>query len=842
MATPLSSRLSSVLLKADLYQHQEPLLEWRSTKSGVLSLVSLGILFYVTISAFVTLAVGNPSQVNDIVKATSTMAYTVPDLAINPSYGIREAPYSFNLSWYRFNFREVTRCKTPACLQENGGSTKKSKLDLGGRECDVVTAEGADPQRFWCPDEQGRMSVQGRFEDEIFKYVEVALEPCWVYESSLPTGTACANRTEIERLFCVQRNNCNEGIYSTLSMYLKNRQSKNLEEWESPLYVNIEPLTWLGIEIIARAVEAREQNIWGTEISPMHWLKYGSWYTRRAPAGGDKDDEILKFYIKTDGVLEKQHLTQFGFAQVGERIGSMWALLGITIGLLGSRLNAYKASHNKESRERHMSKRASEIDLTPPETRNRLQTLEENGLTVQLGIAKLRKPHLSYLWSMPVVRHVRRGGQGAEPRGRDEAQQVYQERLLSNSVHGSGSPFTPKYVCPRCLIGNYLMPGDRLQCSLCGYQDPAHVVVGVQPSSGESKGNSKMERAVSIMVEERHDNDGHVFTHDEYFQHVADATEEKWLAMEIYGTRETFVARTEPHEIVLRSLSTVSSEADTTDILISFDMTGSMSRAAACVRENVEAIVDRLFAAGPGIRIAVVVHGDYGDEQSGYYPGGNAGGPHVLKSLDFSRSKTAIKSFLDQCQQTGGGTFEECYELVLRHAQDLSWHGFNRAVLLIGDAIPHDANYYSENDLSNLDWRSELQILTDIYNVTVHGLRFESRSDASIKENNEKQTARFWNDLTQQGGGELFHQQYTPENADTDFAPTKALFEAFCLAYAGSDQLEDFIENVQAEAGSKGEQVSETKKRWFKQLRRMLAVGVTAVAAGAAGKAISNAH
>ena len=94
------------------------------------------------------------------------------------------------------------------------------------------------------------------------------------------------------------------------------------------------------------------------------------------------------------------------------------------------------------------------------------------------------------------------------------------------------------------------------------------------------------------------------------------------------------------------------------------------------------------------------------------YPGGKTSGPHIVKSLDFSRSKTAIKAFLDQCQQTGGGPFEECYELVLRHAQDLSWRGFNRGLLLIGDAIPHDVNY--KDNKTHLNWESELDILTDL--------------------------------------------------------------------------------------------------------------------------------
>ncbi len=44
---------------------------------------------------------------------------------------------------------------------------------------------------------------------------------------------------------------------------------------------------------------------------------------------------------------------------------------------------------------------------------------------------------------------------------------------------------------------------------------------------------------------------------------------------------------------------------------------------------------------------------------------------------------------------TGGGDWEECYELVLHQVQtQLNWSpGSQRALVMIGDAIPHDTTY-----------------------------------------------------------------------------------------------------------------------------------------------------
>lgn len=235
-------------------------------------------------------------------------------------------------------------------------------------------------------------------------------------------------------------------------------------------------------------------------------------------------------------------------------------------------------------------------------------------------------------------------------------------------------------TCPQCHVRNQTTAAAR-QCALCGFDASG----GSGRHDGEAKNGMD---APSLAVHAR------AHTH----------------------------AHAQPHDIALR---TVPAPTDTTDILFSFDMTSSMSAAAAAVRRNIASSVDHLFQSAPGIRIGIIAHGDYCDEMSGRCAGGPHGGPHVLKSLDFSRSKTAIKAFLDACQQTSGGPFDECYELVLRHAQDLDWRGHRRALLLIGDAWPHPRDF--EGNVGHLAWESELEVLTGVFGVEVHGLQFISK-------------------------------------------------------------------------------------------------------------------
>ncbi len=49
------------------------------------------------------------------------------------------------------------------------------------------------------------------------------------------------------------------------------------------------------------------------------------------------------------------------------------------------------------------------------------------------------------------------------------------------------------------------------------------------------------------------------------------------------------------------------------DVIFSFDTTGSMSPVIKSVRKNLTDTVDRLYAELPGIRIGILVHGDYSD-------------------------------------------------------------------------------------------------------------------------------------------------------------------------------------------------------------------------------------
>ena len=142
------------------------------------------------------------------------------------------------------------------------------------------------------------------------------------------------------------------------------------------------------------------------------------------------------------------------------------------------------------------------------------------------------------------------------------------------------------------------------------------------------------------------------------------------------------------------------------EIAFSFDTTGSMNSCIGKVREQVVEIITRLLGDVPFLRIAVFAHGDYCDAHK-----------YITKHVDFTRDTDELCKFVKNVQGTGGGDWEECYELVLQEVRTkLSWQpGTQRALVMIGDAVPHEVEYYSrgfgKKKRKAIDWKEETRRL-----------------------------------------------------------------------------------------------------------------------------------
>ena len=139
------------------------------------------------------------------------------------------------------------------------------------------------------------------------------------------------------------------------------------------------------------------------------------------------------------------------------------------------------------------------------------------------------------------------------------------------------------------------------------------------------------------------------------------------------------------------------------EIAFSFDTTGSMNSYLQGVRNHLQDIVTRLFADIPTLRISIMAHGDYCDSRN-----------YVTKHVDLTNDVVKLTNFVKNVKSTGGGDWEECYELVLRQMQThVNWApGTQRALVMIGDAIPHEKTY-AQNKLK-IDWKKEVVALRNM--------------------------------------------------------------------------------------------------------------------------------
>jgi len=156
-----------------------------------------------------------------------------------------------------------------------------------------------------------------------------------------------------------------------------------------------------------------------------------------------------------------------------------------------------------------------------------------------------------------------------------------------------------------------------------------------------------------------------------------------------------------------------------TDVVLWFDTTGSMSPVIHSVRRHVRETIDRLFDTIPDLRLAVVAQGDYCDKD-------------LAISLEhFTNNKDDLIRFLNWVPNTNGGDSDECYEAVLHGLHKMDWRADNRAVIFIADALPHEVGYRYGSIVNHLDWRDEARRLSElavhIYAVEALGNRNEHR-------------------------------------------------------------------------------------------------------------------
>jgi len=208
-----------------------------------------------------------------------------------------------------------------------------------------------------------------------------------------------------------------------------------------------------------------------------------------------------------------------------------------------------------------------------------------------------------------------------------------------------------------------------------------------------------------------------------------------------------------------------------TEIVFSFDSTGTMIKYFNSFKQDAQQIFSICFKKLPLLKIAIIVHGDYYDDNSS---NNNSDSGKTLTILDFTNDVNEIKKFLDTIKKTNGGDAPECYEYVLRKARELPW-SFNskKSLIIIGDDVPHPPSYTDQFYY----WRNELHFLSKI-DVRVYGVQCFNNKHAQL----------FYEELASLSSGRYVHLE---DHRDIGY-----LVLLIILRENGTDILNNYIKNT----------------------------------------------
>ena len=199
-----TQQFRNLIRSCDMFPYDKPVSSVKSFRSGVLSLLTIFAIVYAMVPEFIALSEGAPKiNVDDDASAKSFAAnpIAVPPLFLTTCSGngpcaIGRRPYFQNLSFFRIeaNLKYIFE-------SDSNPSKPRRKTKMSVRECAVGMKQfGSDSFKpGWCIDNTEKDTIVGKYSSPVYKYIEINVVPCYVYNNSL--GIRCAPKLEILNLF-----------------------------------------------------------------------------------------------------------------------------------------------------------------------------------------------------------------------------------------------------------------------------------------------------------------------------------------------------------------------------------------------------------------------------------------------------------------------------------------------------------------------------------------------------------------------------------------------------------------------------------------------------------------
>lgn len=158
------------------------------------------------------------------------------------------------------------------------------------------------------------------------------------------------------------------------------------------------------------------------------------------------------------------------------------------------------------------------------------------------------------------------------------------------------------------------------------------------------------------------------------------------------------------------------------DIVISFDVTGSMMPVLTTVRQNLSRLTKTIFdASSRPVRMMVYAHGDYDSH------------PYkIMNTSGFTSNASEVAAFIGSVRSVENAWNEgEAYEMVLDECTRLDWNpDAKKLIILVGDDLPHPPHF--PQNRHKLNWQTSAQHLTEM-DVCIFAVQCSSMDIARAK-------------------------------------------------------------------------------------------------------------
>ncbi len=184
----------------------------------------------------------------------------------------------------------------------------------------------------------------------------------------------------------------------------------------------------------------------------------------------------------------------------------------------------------------------------------------------------------------------------------------------------------------------------------------------------------------------------------------------------------------------------------TVDVLISFDMTGSMRPCVHQVRVEIHRFIANIVSDLGDVRVAIITHGDYDSSR------------YLTRHMDFTDDIERMRTYIMEVEDSGTNIFNdgEAYEEVLHLATTLDWRvnsdgelPLTRILIMIGDDIPHPKGFRYRDQEAKYDWKEELNCLKAM-GVITYGIQAPTLS--------ERRSHDFYSEISVTGEPIKLHQ------------------------------------------------------------------------------------